>query len=269
MTSPIKNIPLNVENVAQALQQAGIEKGDVVCVHSFLGAFGLLKDGAQTVLDGFLSAIGETGTLIVPTYNYDFCQGTPYVHETTPSQVGQFGDFCRKQKRFKRTLHPVYSHAVTGRAAEYFLENPSTNGFGQDSLFERFHKINGRLVGFGVDFNSLTFFHYLEDRLRVPYRFLKEFSGQVTENGETRFYTAQIYSRYLELDPKPLFGLEHIQQKLLAKGVAKKSTLERGEIVAVLARDCYEESVKEYREDPMCFLKQPVDLSQIPHEESR
>jgi aminoglycoside 3-N-acetyltransferase len=254
---------ISVNTIVDSLNEAGVQRGATVCVHSFVGTFGMFSNGLQTIYDGFREALGDEGTLIVPTFNYDFCKGVPYGHENSPSQVGQFSEFCRRHPEGKRSLHPVYSHVVFGADRERYLKDPSEEAFGRDSLFARMHDQNALIVGFGVSFNSFTFFHYIESQVRVPYRFMKKFTGEVIVNGKKTLYSAPIYSRYLELDPRAEFGLMNLQTKLSTQGKVRKSILGRGEIISIRAQDLYNSAVAEVKKNPMCFLKNPVDLSQI------
>ena len=81
--------------IEETLRKAGIKEGDIVLVHSDSTAImeitGLKWVDAMNLLkDCFLTVLGDGGTLIVPTFNWDFCKGKTYVHEKTRSQAGMF-----------------------------------------------------------------------------------------------------------------------------------------------------------------------------------
>ena len=81
--------------VEEALEDVGLEQGDIVLVHSDSTAIreytGLKWGDALNLLkESFLKVLGKNGTLLVPTFNWDFCKGKPYSHEKTRSQVGMF-----------------------------------------------------------------------------------------------------------------------------------------------------------------------------------
>ena len=46
------------------LQRLGVNAGDLVMVHSSLRSLGMVDEGAQTVVDAFLDALGPSGTLV-------------------------------------------------------------------------------------------------------------------------------------------------------------------------------------------------------------
>ena len=55
------------ETVKNAAIEAGIKKGDILLVHSSFKSMGEVDGGAETVVSGFLDAIGDEGTLVFPT----------------------------------------------------------------------------------------------------------------------------------------------------------------------------------------------------------
>ena len=58
---------IGFEKLISEFKDLGLEKGDVVLVHSSYKSFGGVEGGPQTVIDALLSILGEEGTLIVPT----------------------------------------------------------------------------------------------------------------------------------------------------------------------------------------------------------
>jgi len=116
-SSSIENRMQNL--IEESLIKVGVEQGDIVLVHSdstvvreitglkWAEALNLLKDC-------FLNVLGESGRLIVPTFNWDFCNGKPYVHEKTRSQVGMFTNNVLFDDRSLRSFHPIYSFAAIG-----------------------------------------------------------------------------------------------------------------------------------------------------------
>jgi aminoglycoside N3'-acetyltransferase len=230
-------------------------------VHSFLGAFGKIENGEQTVFGAFRHVLGDSGTLIAPTYNYDFCRGAPYDHLQTKSQVGQFTEFLRLHSGVKRSFHPVYSHAVLGGKQEFFLENPSKSAFGKGSFFNRLHDQNALLVFLGASVNSATFIHYVEQALGVAYRFSKIFSGKVTYEGKTYDDSFEIFSRYLELDTE--LDLRPLLKRMESRGLAKKTSLGRGMVIGVRTADLFNEAAGFYKENPFCLLARPIPLDKL------
>ena len=91
------------KDIETALRSAGVSRGDVIMVHSDVGAFGKLgnvldrKKFLQEILEAFLGVITEAGTLIVPTYTYSFCRKEVFVVKKSTSDTGLFSEFIRQR----------------------------------------------------------------------------------------------------------------------------------------------------------------------------
>ena len=76
--------PIDSAFIQRELAGLGVSHGATVVVHSSLSAFGAVHGGAQAIVDALLHAIGESGTLVVPTF-------TPQVSDPHP-QSPSFDD---------------------------------------------------------------------------------------------------------------------------------------------------------------------------------
>jgi aminoglycoside 3-N-acetyltransferase len=75
---------LTFEKLVEEFRELGVMKGDVLFIHSSYKSFGGVEGGPQTVINALLDVIGVEGTLIMPTFNYDFLKGTPGTIRNTP-----------------------------------------------------------------------------------------------------------------------------------------------------------------------------------------
>ena len=246
------------EDILRALGEVGIGQGDTLFAHSFLGAFGILEGGVESVLAAFDEAIGPSGTLILPTYTLSFLKGQTYDHEKSPSEVGQLSEYFRKLPDVTRTFQPVYSHAIRGPKLRYYAENTSLNGLGPDSLFERLRHDNAQILFFGCSMEAATFIHYVEQSVKARYRFLKTFKGKAIREGKSTACEIQHYARYLNAGVVNDFS--RFESRVGENGIAKTASLGRGELRCLRAQSFYDQAVKAFREDPFCFLKSPVEL---------
>lgn len=247
------------QDVANALKKIGIKKGDVLMVHADLARFGKLgeitdkKEFANVFINAFLKVIGENGTLIVPTFTYSFCNSEVYDKENTPSKVGLFTEELRKRKDAFRSLHPIFSVAAIGKRAKELTSNLSKNSFGKGSIYDKFSKIkNSKYVIFGVDYFSCTQVHYIEEKFKVPYRYVKKFKGKIKDNNKTYNDEYEYYARHLDQDSMPSF--DKIENHLFKKGLLKKIQLGDAFISCAKISDICRESEKILKKDPDCFL---------------
>ena len=195
--------------VAQLSQQwrgCGVEPGDTLLVHSDLRRTLRTARKAghrltpEDVLESFLDAIGPDGTLLLPTFNFDFTRGTPFDIRQTPSQMGVLTEAGRQYAGSVRTGHPVYSFAAIGARAALFAGMNNRSAFADDSPFGLLRRLEGRIAALDLDeHDSMTFSHHVEEVKRAPYRFFKDFTGAYIDRDgtvETRTYT--LYVRDLE-----------------------------------------------------------------------
>ena len=107
----------------------GIKRGDTVLLTSDITDLYLQcqEHGEQfdpnILLDKFQEAVGEEGTLLIPTYNWGFCKGKTFNYLRTPSKTGAIGNAALRRKDFVRTKHPIYSFAVWGKDADEAVHN--------------------------------------------------------------------------------------------------------------------------------------------------
>jgi len=237
------------EQVAEILARLGIHSGDSLLVHSAVQFLGLPVGGLQIYLDALLETIGLQGTLVVPTFNFDFTQGVPYDPAQTPSRdMGALSEFVRLQPQARRSLHPMQSIAAIGCYAEDLTARDTPSAFGSGSAFERMLELDFKLLLLGANERAVSVFHYCEQRCQVPYRYWKEFRGQVrTAAGwQTRAY--QLYVRHqivqgerrlqpeLTLDPVVEWMQAHRQWHSLPLNYGSLTTCQLRDFVAAVER---------------------------------
>lgn len=63
---------LTKNDLVIGFRQTGLTAGEVVLVHSSYKSLGPVDGGPQAVVDALLEVITPTGTLIIPTFNFNF-----------------------------------------------------------------------------------------------------------------------------------------------------------------------------------------------------
>lgn len=205
-----------------ALKTLGLQPGDGVLVHSALQFLGKPLGGIEIYYRALAETCGlpEKGTLAVPAFNFGFARGEPYDPQTTPSQgMGSFSEFIRKLPGSRRTPHPMQSLAVFGALADDLAGRDTPSAFDPGSAFERMLELDFKLLLLGANIQAVSLVHYSEQRLPVPYRYWKSFSGSVArqEAGETHWETKtyKMFVRDLAVDPH--LDLSPIQRTLQAE----------------------------------------------------
>lgn len=192
--------------LADDWRAAGVTEGDTLLVHSSLGRTlrRVKKMGGKInpniIIESFLLALGKSGTLLLPLFNFDFPNGVTFDIRNSPSQMGTFTEAGRLWPGAVRTGHPIYSFAAIGKNSEIFKGVRNFSGYGHDSPFNILHRLNGKIGVIDLpDQNSMTFYHYVEESLNAPYRYHKEFTGQyIDENGIESTETFGLFVRNTE-----------------------------------------------------------------------
>ena len=206
-----------------------IQKGDIVYVVSDILQLSLASREAgvrfdiNRFLDSILSKVGEEGTVLIPTFHWGFCKGETFDIKKTVSKTGALGNAALKRADFKRTKHPIYSFMVWGKEKELLTQIDNKEAFGEDSIFGYLHrnKAKGFVIGLPI-LSGLTFVHYVEQCVGVPYRYSKNFTaGYIDENGVESVKTYSMYVRDLEMDPRHIDGFKPLSHIMEKEGVSK------------------------------------------------
>jgi len=204
-----------LDNLSNAMNQAGIGKGDMVYIASDASLLLLearKKCGVKTAsqrndfLNSFINAlqaiVGERGTLLFPVFSWSFCHGEGFDIRHTLGEVGALNNWVLEHREdFRRTKHPMYSFMVWGNRAEVLVNLENTDAWGNDSPFAYLHKKDGKMLLLNVALQrGFTFMHYVEEAVQVPYRYRKNFRGSYTdEQGMTSERSYTMYVRDLAI----------------------------------------------------------------------
>lgn len=196
-----------LDSLIENWQRSGIEKGDLVLVHSSLkrllkklsADFGGLVT-PEDIFNSLLKTLGSDGTLILPLYNFDFPKSGYFNIKETPSQMGALTEIGRLHPDSVRTGHPIYSFAVIGRHSSAFKDIDNKSGYGADSPFAKIKELEGKIAVIGLsDQDSMTSYHFVEEQNLVDYRYFKDFDGEYIDwNGSESHKTYSLFVRDLD-----------------------------------------------------------------------
>lgn len=200
------------DQVIQALQDVGVRPGDGMLIHSALHFLGRPLGGIDIYYQALCAVLDENpqpgaplrqGTLAVPTFNFAFARGEPYDPQKTPSAgMGAFSEYIRQLPQAQRTSHPMQSLAVIGRHAADLASRDTPSAFDPGSAFERMLELDFKLLLLGADIQAVAMLHYCEQRAGVPYRYWKDFTGEVNTPQGWQTCTYRMFVRRMEIDPK-------------------------------------------------------------------
>ena len=164
--------------IARGLRELGIERGDLVHVHSSLSALGHVEGGAETVADALLETVGPAGTVMVPTFNHGAAE--VFDVKTTPSVNGAVTEALRKRPEARRSVHPTHPCAAIGPLAEELTcEHLELLTFDRRSPLGKLADMGGWVLLLGVGMNVNTSAHVGETLARVPCLGYRQYARKV------------------------------------------------------------------------------------------
>lgn len=142
-----------------------------------------------------------------PAFNYDFTKTRIFDYENDPVQVGAFNELLRKSGEYTRSTVPIFSMLRGGAISKSPFEE-HTAPFGDNGDFAELRERNGNIIFLGASTSALTYIHFVETLVQVPYRYEKIFDGKVKFKQEIK----NVSIRYLV---RPLgIRLEYDWQKI-------------------------------------------------------
>ena len=219
-----------IEPLCDRWKRSGFNRGDTILIHSNITRTIIeyrrqsgIKISANDVLESFIDAVGPSGTLIFPLFNFDFTKNGVFDIQSTPSQMGLLTELVRKHPSTVRTGHPVYSFGVLGSSSSNFSGVNNKSAYANDSPFGILRQIDGKIAVLDLpDSKSMTFYHHVEEIERVDFRYFKEFRGSYTDkNGITSERTYSIFVR--DLDRKVVSNADPAGELLWEAGLFRGS----------------------------------------------
>lgn len=242
---------LTKSDLIKGFISAGIEKGDSLFIHSSLKGLGYIENGAIDIINALQEVVGEEGTLVFPTYSislsmFDTVNDPDFVFDpdSSPSTVGRITNVFREMPGVVRSLHPTHSIAAWGKNAKYLTEDhyKAKSNFSVDSPFGKFLKLNGKIVGLGINYGNVTFYHTYEDHnlekfngVYLPNKYkAKMKNGDDVIETEIYIHNPEFHKTRIEKDPKvEAFFANYFQ----TNNVSRTTPIGQGEMWWINAED--------------------------------
>ena len=221
---------LNKNDIVKGLQDLGLERGDIVLLHSSLISLGKVNGGPAAVIDAFLDVVGEEGTLLVPVFG----------------ALGILTEELKQRSNAVISPCPVGTLAAIGKDAEAICHDhwKAATAHGEDTPFTRIAERDGYICLLGVDQDRNTTLHSVEALLELPYMgsATRTFT---TPEGEEITKTWNYY-------PGPhrdFIGLDPLLEPAMTRG-----RIGNAEVRLIRAREMYEIALAVGSSDPAFVL---------------
>jgi aminoglycoside N3'-acetyltransferase len=233
--------------LVRQLGALGVERGGVLLVHASFSRIAPLEHGPRGLIEALLAALGERGTLVMPSMADD--DDTPFDRRTMPCRsVGVLADSFWRMSGVVRSDSPHAFAAMGPHAARITLPHPVDVPHGLESPPGRVYELDGQVLLLGIGHDGDTTIHVAENIAGVRYRQRKH--ATILVNAQPRRF------EYGETD--------HCCEKfnLLDSWLEKRGRQGRGrvghaEARLVRSRDVVVAALERLRENETVFLHPP------------
>ena len=158
---------------------------------------------------------------------------------TAPNVMGAVNNIIMSKENAVRSLHPTHSTVALGKDADYYVNEHhlDTTPFGIHSPYYKLMERNGKILLFGVDLDSMTYTHVIEDMLGVLYPVKvytdKHYNVDVTDmDGNVHHVTTTCHNP----DTSRIRNCESIRKELIESGAMKTFSLGLSEVSIIDAK---------------------------------
>lgn len=226
------------EDIIQLLDEVGVKTGDVVEVHSALSSLGYVIGGPQTVVEALQEVLTKQGTIVMALQNSSNSEPGYWerpavdfnlyhkIREKTPifqpgisclSHMGLVVEYFSHLKDVVYSNHPNTAFVAWGSYAQQLCANQSLDfPIGLNSPIYKMINLQAKVLLIGVDYDSVTSFHYGEYLSKCRPIVL---DGSKTSDGEwTKYLEIQYNSDDFMAVGKTLQAKKLVKQLPIAKG---------------------------------------------------
>jgi aminoglycoside 3-N-acetyltransferase len=205
--------PVTIATIVSDLTALGVKPGMTVLLHSSLSRLGWVCGGAEAVVQALQTALGPTGTLVMPTFSTGLSEPSywerppvpeawwetiretmpAYEPRTTPTRgVGAIPECFRTYPDVQRSAHPQCSFAAWGAHAEALIQDHALDFcFSERSPLARLYAAEGYVLLLGVGHANNTSLHLAESRAGYPAKAAVSNGAPMRVNGQRRWVTFQ------------------------------------------------------------------------------
>jgi aminoglycoside N3'-acetyltransferase len=167
------------------LRALGVDPGGVLLVHAAFSRIAPVEDGPRGLIEALLAAVGERGTLVLPSMADD--DDTPFDRLIMPCRaVGVLADSFWRMPGVLRSDSPHAFAAIGPQAGRITLPHPVDVPHGLQSPPGRVYELDGHVLLLGVGHDADTTIHVAEHIAGVRYRQPKH--ATVMEDGRPKRY---------------------------------------------------------------------------------
>lgn len=274
-----KSIKVTAADVAAGLRSVGVEPGDIVMFHSSLSSMGHVIGGPNTVIEGFLQAVGPEGTVACPTL---WWTGKENIEDfdvnSSPSYPGLITETFRQRPDSIRSNNPTHSISAIGKRARELTADHGAYGlrpcvfgdkaFAVASPWQRLYDWNAAYCFIGVDFTVCTMFHFCEACFQEWA--LQQAPAEKRPALEARLWRLETLIKYYPMistgspDVPPMiwarFNFQQMGERLAERGLVRFGKIGSATLRCIRARDLVDNTLAILKAEPERWLIVPEFL---------
>lgn len=170
------------------------------------------KSGKNFEFEKFLSYLEfnitkNKATVLIPTFSREFVEKKYFNRAVSKSRTGFLPNQCLSRDGWWRTAHPIISFITYGERAKELAKYQCYSAFGKDSILDNLQEYNPVQYFIGVEpEDAFTYLHYVEQKLSVPYRYSKIFTGEYIDYDNKKY--VRDYEMFVKRDKNFSFNFK-------------------------------------------------------------
>ncbi len=223
---------MNSQELATALKELGLRRGDIVLLHSSFVSLGDFEGGPEAVVDAFLNVLGPQGTLLAPVFG----------------ELGILTSVIKQHPKAVVSAAPVGTLAAIGAKAKEICEDhwKAETAHGEGTPYLKIADLGGYICLLGVDQDRNTTLHSVEALLQLPY--LGSTAPSFTAPNGKKIAKAW---KYYPGPHRDFISLEH---SLRDSGIITKQRIGNAEVRLLKAREMIDACLELGQRDPAFVL---------------
>lgn len=256
---------LTKKDILRSLDEV-IGDSDVYLLQGGVWSFGSLldipiKDIPRFLIDILLEFNDNKKTILLPAYTNSFCRSKVFDLIRSRPSTGILSIFAVYSKLFTRTCDPINSYLVHGPLTEEILNLDYSTLWGEGSVFN-YLEDKGKICIMGVTWDkACSFYHRIEEKFGVDYRYHKTFSGKLLSNDE---YLSEV-SKKMYVRPMNFnidWDYKTISDELEARGLINRSSNVNVPISSASCSDILSVGLQMLSQDPYYFAYNKQELKE-------
>ncbi len=152
----------------------GVMQGDALMIHASWLPYSGFRGRPLDMIQALKDTVGPTGLLAMSSLTYHnessksfLARGIPMDVRRSPSRMGLLTEVFRRNKEVHRSLSPTHPILAWGEKADWLVADHerALEPFGKGTPFAKLLELDGKILTIDAPFSTITFTHFLEDRI--------------------------------------------------------------------------------------------------------